>query len=323
MAREPGGPRGRLEAGPSRSASRSRSAGSTACFCGSSSTSSTARAPCPSSLACSCRGGRVVIATFDRAHIDGFWLTRFFPSIAEIDARRFPEPDALAGELEAVGFRRTSVSRSSSDTLAVPGGRARADPGPLHLDASTRTSRRARRQAASRRRASFQRTYRSSSTGRSWSQSALDRRRPPGRPARRRGRGVRRRTRARRSGSVASPASRSAPSSARGSLRTSWRAARPRPGYPSPVWSARLSGRSCFQTRRSRWGGRSSAWWPSGPRGRSMPWAERSSAPSSEWPSRGSSQSSRSSSLRSASGRTSRSPRSCPGSSAPCRRTTS
>ncbi len=55
-------------------------------------------------------GGRVVLATFDRAHIDGFWLTRFFPSIAEIDARRFPEPAALAGELEAVGFGRTSVS---------------------------------------------------------------------------------------------------------------------------------------------------------------------------------------------------------------------
>jgi ubiquinone/menaquinone biosynthesis C-methylase UbiE len=55
--------------------------------------------------------GRVVIATFDPAHFRGFWLNRFFPAIERIDAGRFPDPDALAEELEAVGFSGTRIER--------------------------------------------------------------------------------------------------------------------------------------------------------------------------------------------------------------------
>lgn len=55
--------------------------------------------------------GRLVIATFDPAHFERYWLNRFFPSVFRIDSGRFPAPEVLAAELEAVGFERTSVSR--------------------------------------------------------------------------------------------------------------------------------------------------------------------------------------------------------------------
>jgi ubiquinone/menaquinone biosynthesis C-methylase UbiE len=55
--------------------------------------------------------GRVAIATFDRPHFHGFWLTRFFPTIERIDAARFPDPESLAGELEATGFADARVER--------------------------------------------------------------------------------------------------------------------------------------------------------------------------------------------------------------------
>ena len=50
-------------------------------------------------------GGRAVVATFDTSHFDGFWLNPFFPSLEAIDRARFPDPDALAGELEGGRFR--------------------------------------------------------------------------------------------------------------------------------------------------------------------------------------------------------------------------
>jgi ubiquinone/menaquinone biosynthesis C-methylase UbiE len=53
--------------------------------------------------------GRVVIATFDPAHFQGFWLNRYFPAIERIDAARFPNPQALAAELEGAGFTRARV----------------------------------------------------------------------------------------------------------------------------------------------------------------------------------------------------------------------
>jgi len=49
-------------------------------------------------------GGRLVVATFDPAHIHGYWLNRYFPSIAEIDLARFAPADVLTGELRAAGF---------------------------------------------------------------------------------------------------------------------------------------------------------------------------------------------------------------------------
>lgn len=53
--------------------------------------------------------GRAVIATFDQRHFDGFWLARLFPTLETIDRARFPEPPALAAELEQAGFRVTRV----------------------------------------------------------------------------------------------------------------------------------------------------------------------------------------------------------------------
>jgi ubiquinone/menaquinone biosynthesis C-methylase UbiE len=48
--------------------------------------------------------GRLVVATFDPAHVRGYWLNRYFPSIAEIDLARFAPAEVLAGELRAAGF---------------------------------------------------------------------------------------------------------------------------------------------------------------------------------------------------------------------------
>jgi ubiquinone/menaquinone biosynthesis C-methylase UbiE len=48
--------------------------------------------------------GRLAIATFDPAHVRGYWLNRYFPSIAEIDLARFAPAEVLAGELSAAGF---------------------------------------------------------------------------------------------------------------------------------------------------------------------------------------------------------------------------
>jgi ubiquinone/menaquinone biosynthesis C-methylase UbiE len=58
-------------------------------------------------------GGRAVIATFDPSHFDRFWLNRLFPSLEAIDRARFPEPDALAGELAAAGFALPRIVRLS------------------------------------------------------------------------------------------------------------------------------------------------------------------------------------------------------------------
>lgn len=48
--------------------------------------------------------GRIVIASFDPKHFSSHWLSRLFPSLAEIDEARFPDADTLAGELRAAGF---------------------------------------------------------------------------------------------------------------------------------------------------------------------------------------------------------------------------
>jgi ubiquinone/menaquinone biosynthesis C-methylase UbiE len=56
-------------------------------------------------------GGRFVIATFDPAHIHGYWLNRYFPSIREIDLARFAPADVLAGELGAAGFASVRTSK--------------------------------------------------------------------------------------------------------------------------------------------------------------------------------------------------------------------
>jgi SAM-dependent methyltransferase len=58
--------------------------------------------------------GRLVVATFDPAHFERYWLNRFFPSLESIDRARFPEPPALREELESAGFssvRLTALSQ--------------------------------------------------------------------------------------------------------------------------------------------------------------------------------------------------------------------
>jgi SAM-dependent methyltransferase len=67
--------------------------------------------------------GRLVIATFDPAHFERYWLNRFFPSLEAIDRARFPEPAGLREELEAAGFgsvrlvplaQRAEISRDAA-----------------------------------------------------------------------------------------------------------------------------------------------------------------------------------------------------------------
>lgn len=55
--------------------------------------------------------GRLVVATFDPAHFDRYWLNRFFPSLEAIDRARFPDPDRLRSELAAAGFGKVEVHR--------------------------------------------------------------------------------------------------------------------------------------------------------------------------------------------------------------------
>ena len=55
--------------------------------------------------------GRLAVATFDPAHIRGYWLNRYFPSIAEIDLARFAPADVLVEELRAAGFAAVRTLR--------------------------------------------------------------------------------------------------------------------------------------------------------------------------------------------------------------------
>jgi ubiquinone/menaquinone biosynthesis C-methylase UbiE len=56
-------------------------------------------------------GGRLVVATFDPAHFDGFWLNRLLPSLERIDRARFPTPDELRAELRDAGFGAVRIER--------------------------------------------------------------------------------------------------------------------------------------------------------------------------------------------------------------------
>ena len=54
--------------------------------------------------------GRLVVATFDHAHFERYWLNRFFPSLEAIDRARFPEPPTLREELESAGFSSVQLT---------------------------------------------------------------------------------------------------------------------------------------------------------------------------------------------------------------------
>jgi ubiquinone/menaquinone biosynthesis C-methylase UbiE len=58
--------------------------------------------------------GSVVVATFAHEHFDTYWAARFFPSIGEIDRKRFPSQRQLESELTAAGFRDVVAERLSS-----------------------------------------------------------------------------------------------------------------------------------------------------------------------------------------------------------------
>jgi SAM-dependent methyltransferase len=53
--------------------------------------------------------GRLVVATFDPAHFERYWLNRFFPSLEAIDRARFPDPGELRAQFDAAGFARVQM----------------------------------------------------------------------------------------------------------------------------------------------------------------------------------------------------------------------
>jgi SAM-dependent methyltransferase len=75
-------------------------------------------------------GGRLVIATHDPETFASGWLTRFFPSIAVIDGKRFPSEHELLAELSTAGFDAVverldqPVELSREQALAKVRGRA-------------------------------------------------------------------------------------------------------------------------------------------------------------------------------------------------------
>jgi ubiquinone/menaquinone biosynthesis C-methylase UbiE len=56
--------------------------------------------------------GRMLTATFDPSHFEGFWLNEIFPSLERIDRGRFPTESQLVHELFVAGFN-PRVSRLS------------------------------------------------------------------------------------------------------------------------------------------------------------------------------------------------------------------
>ena len=55
--------------------------------------------------------GRLVVATFDPAHVRDYWLNRYFPSIVDVDLERFAPADVLVRELRAAGFAAARTLR--------------------------------------------------------------------------------------------------------------------------------------------------------------------------------------------------------------------
>jgi len=59
-------------------------------------------------------GGSVAVGTFAHEHFDTYWAARFFPSIGEIDRKRFPSGRRLEDELMSAGFLDVVAERLSS-----------------------------------------------------------------------------------------------------------------------------------------------------------------------------------------------------------------
>ena len=62
-------------------------------------------------------GGRLVVGTFDPHQFADYWLTRFFPSIARIDAARFPDRPTLERELVKAGFASPTTHRLTQEAV--------------------------------------------------------------------------------------------------------------------------------------------------------------------------------------------------------------
>jgi SAM-dependent methyltransferase len=56
-------------------------------------------------------GGRIAVVTFDESHFDGFWLSRYLPSLEHVDRARFPTREELVVELQAAGFDGVATTR--------------------------------------------------------------------------------------------------------------------------------------------------------------------------------------------------------------------
>lgn len=59
-------------------------------------------------------GGAIAVVSFHPDHFAGYWLNRFFPSLAAIDLARFPTEEELAALLPGARFRRLSQAASLS-----------------------------------------------------------------------------------------------------------------------------------------------------------------------------------------------------------------
>jgi SAM-dependent methyltransferase len=62
--------------------------------------------------------GRIAIATFAPAQFDDYYLSPYFPSLAEIDRARFPTPETLEEELDAAGFSARTISVHQRTTIS-------------------------------------------------------------------------------------------------------------------------------------------------------------------------------------------------------------
>lgn len=59
--------------------------------------------------------GALVIASEDPASFDEVWFARFFPSVPELDRRRFPDEELLGRELEEAGLPDVAVERLAQE----------------------------------------------------------------------------------------------------------------------------------------------------------------------------------------------------------------
>lgn len=62
--------------------------------------------------------GRIAIATFAQAQFDDYYLSQYFPSLAEIDRARFPTGEALQEELVAAGFSSRTIPVHQRTTMS-------------------------------------------------------------------------------------------------------------------------------------------------------------------------------------------------------------